>query len=116
MRQGLIAEPLAFNLVLGQVGAIPSTATNLMFLVDSLPPGSIWEATGHSGHDLQAAVWAIGMGGHARAGYEDNVFYRPGERAKSNAALIDRIVRIAREAEREIASPSDVRKALGLAS
>lgn len=115
-RQGLIGEPLVFNIVLGQVGAIPATARNLMFLADSLPPGSIWEATGHSGHDLQAALWAVALGGHARAGYEDNIFYRPGERARSNATLIDRIVRIAREAEREIAAASEVRVALNLAS
>jgi len=115
-RQGLIAEPLFFNSVLGQVGAMPATARNLMFLVESLPPGAIWEVTGHGGHDLQAVLWAIALGGHARAGYEDNIFYRPGERATSNAALIDRIVRIAREAGRKIASPAEACILLGLQS
>ena len=113
-RRGLIAEPLLFNFVLGQVGAMPATVRNLMFLVESLPPGAIWEVTGHGGHDLQAVLWAIALGGHARAGYEDNIFYRPSERAASNADLIDRLVRIAHEAGREIASPAEARAFLGL--
>ncbi|HEY64866.1 MAG TPA: 3-keto-5-aminohexanoate cleavage protein [Caldilineae bacterium] len=114
VRQGLISEPLFFNFVLGQVGALPATARNLVFLIESVPSGSMWEVTGHGGHDLQAALWAIALGGHARAGFEDNIFYRPGERASSNAMLIERIVRIAREAERPIASPAEVRSMLGI--
>jgi 3-keto-5-aminohexanoate cleavage enzyme len=86
-----------------------------MFLIESLPPGALWEITGHSGHDLEAALWSVAFGGHARAGFEDNIFYRPGERATSNAQLVERIVRIAREAEREIASPAEASVMLGLA-
>ncbi len=113
-RQGLIAEPLFFNFVLGLTGALPATARNLMFLIESLPPGALWEVTGHGGHDLQAALWAFALGGHARAGFEDHIFYRPGERASSNAVLIDRIARIARDAERPIASPAEARSMLGI--
>ena len=53
-------------------------------------------------------------GGHARAGFEDNPYYRPGELAKSNAQLIERLVRLARELGREIATPADARVMLGL--
>lgn len=113
-RDGLLDSPLVFNLVLGQRGAMPATVRNLLYLVESLPPGSIWEVTGHEGHDLQAAVWAIALGGHARAGFEDGIDYRRGERAPSNAALIERLVRIARETGREIASPTEARALLGL--
>lgn len=114
VREGLIVEPPLFNFVLGQVGAMPATARNLMFLADTLPPGAIWGATGHGGHDLEVALWSIALGGHARAGFEDNIYYRAGERATSNAQLIERIVRIAREAEREIASPTEARAMLNL--
>jgi 3-keto-5-aminohexanoate cleavage enzyme len=111
---GTIAQPPLFNFVVGQTGAIPATARHVMFLIESLPPGSLWEITGHSGHDLEAALWSVAFGGHARAGFEDNIYYRPGDRATSNAQLIERIVRLAREAEREIASPAEARVMLGL--
>jgi 3-keto-5-aminohexanoate cleavage enzyme len=54
------------------------------------------------------------MGGHARAGFEDNPYYRPGEAATSNAQLIERLVRIARELGREPATPSEARVLLRL--
>jgi 3-keto-5-aminohexanoate cleavage enzyme len=54
------------------------------------------------------------MGGHVRAGFEDNAYYRPGELAKSNAQLIDRLVRLARETGRRVATPAEARTVLGL--
>ena len=54
------------------------------------------------------------MGGHIRAGFEDNPYYRPGELANSNAQLIERLVRVARELGREIATPDEVCIMLGI--
>ena len=112
--QGLIEPPYLFGLVLGQQGAMPATPKNLMFLSDSLPPGAHWGVIGHGGSDLWISTMAMTMGGHARAGYEDNPYYRPGEPARSNAQLIERLVRIARELGREPATPAEARGLLGL--
>jgi 3-keto-5-aminohexanoate cleavage enzyme len=60
------------------------------------------------------SVLAMAMGGHARAGFEDSPFYRPGEVATSNAQLVERLVHIARELGREPASPEEARMLLGL--
>jgi 3-keto-5-aminohexanoate cleavage enzyme len=57
---------------------------------------------------------AITMGGHVRVGMEDNVYYRKGELAESNAQLVRRTARIADELEREVASPTETREMLGL--
>ena len=57
---------------------------------------------------------AILMGGHVRVGLEDNVYLRKGVLAESNAALVERVARIAKEFDREIADPSDARRILGL--
>jgi 3-keto-5-aminohexanoate cleavage enzyme len=54
------------------------------------------------------------MGGHARVGFEDNIFVRKGVLAKSNAELVEKAVRIARELDREIATPDEARAILGL--
>jgi len=57
---------------------------------------------------------AMIMGGHARVGMEDNIYLSDGVLAKSNAELVEKIVRIARELGREIATPDEARKILGL--
>jgi 3-keto-5-aminohexanoate cleavage enzyme len=114
--QGWLAPPLLFSFVLGQRGALPATPRNVLFLAESLPPGSLWGAAGHGGHDLHMSVLAMNMGGHIRAGFEDNPYYRPGELATSNAQLVERLVRIAHELGRTVATPAEARLLLGLAA
>ena len=60
------------------------------------------------------AAIATVLGGHARVGFEDNVFLRRGELAKSNADLVRKAANIAKELERPIASPDEARVILGL--
>jgi 3-keto-5-aminohexanoate cleavage enzyme len=114
VEEGWIQPPFLFSFVLGQKGALPATPRNLLFLSETIPADSIWSIVGHGGSDLKMCFLAMNMGGHARAGFEDNPYYRPGEIAASNAQLIERLVRIAREMGREIASPSEARAILGL--
>jgi len=111
---GWVSPPLLFAFVLGQQGALPATPRNLLFLVESIPPDAAWTAVGHGGHDLQMALLALAMGGHVRAGFEDSPVLRAGELASSNAQLIERLVRLAREVGREVATPDEARQMLGL--
>jgi trimethylamine:corrinoid methyltransferase-like protein len=53
---------------------------------------------------------------HARVGFEDNPYYRPGEPATSNAQLVERVVRIAYEVGRRVLGPDEARAMLGLGS
>jgi uncharacterized protein (DUF849 family) len=64
--------------------------------------------------EFNLATLGIIMGGHARVGFEDNIFIERGVLAKSNAELVEKVVRIARELGREIATPDEARKILGL--
>jgi len=45
---------------------------------------------------------------------EDNVYYQRGVLAETNAQFVARIVRIAREYGREVATPTEARKILRL--
>ena len=112
VESGWIEPPLLFSFVLGQQGAMPASPKNLLFLSESIPQGALWSVAGHGGHDLQMSALALAMGGHVRAGFEDNPFYRPGELAKSNAQLIERLVRLAHELGLSIATPDEARAML----
>ncbi len=113
--RGYLKEPLHFNLLLGSLGSIPADIKDLVFLVQSLPAGSTWSATGIGRFQTQINVAAILMGGHVRVGLEDTIYYNyPSKELATNEKLIKRIVRIATELGREIARPDEAREILGL--
>jgi 3-keto-5-aminohexanoate cleavage enzyme len=114
LKRGLIPNPPHYGLGLGLHGAIAGTPKNLLHLVELLPPGATWTVCGIGRSELPLAVMAILMGGHVRVGLEDNIFYSHHVLAESNAQLVARIVRIARELGREIATPDEAREILRL--
>jgi 3-keto-5-aminohexanoate cleavage enzyme len=57
---------------------------------------------------------AILMGGHCRVGFEDNLYMAKGVFAKSNVEQVERMVKIARELGREIATSDEARQMLNL--
>jgi len=59
-------------------------------------------------------VMGIIMGGHVRVGMEDNIYYKKGEKVKSNAQVVARVKRIAEEMNREVATVAQAREMLGL--
>lgn len=112
-KEGYIKEPMHFDFVLGVQMA--ASARDLVFMVESIPQGSTWTVAGVGRHEMPMAAIAIAMGGHVRVGFEDNVYLSRGVLAKSNGELVEKVVRIAKELGREIATPDEARKILGLA-
>jgi uncharacterized protein (DUF849 family) len=64
--------------------------------------------------EFNLATLAIMMGGHTRVGMEDNIFIEKGVLCKSNAELVAKVMRIARELGREVATSDEARVILGL--
>ncbi len=114
LKEGLLNEPLHFDLVLGVPGGAAGTIKNLLHMVESLPPGCTWTASGIGAAQLPITTAAILLGGHVRVGLEDNIYYRHGELTQGNAPLVARAVRLARELERPPASPAEARRILHL--
>lgn len=112
-KRGLLKEPLQFNLVMGIKGAIPATPKNLLFLVDSLPPGAVWSVSIIGPEHVRLSMMAMAMGGHVRVGVEDNIWLSKGVLA-TNVAQVERIAALARAMGREIATPDEAKKILGL--
>ena len=106
--------PMQFNFVLGVPGCTPATVSNLCWLVNAIPAGSTWTATGIGRHAFTLAAPAIAMGGNVRVGFEDNLYLERGVLAKSNGELVAKIVRIAKELGRPIATSAEAREILGL--
>lgn len=113
VKKGILAMPLHFDFVLGAPGAMPGTVKNLVFLADSLPPGSTWTVAGIGTSEIPLATAAIAMGGHVRVGIEDNLRLPDGTLA-TNTDLVNNVATIARAMGRDIACPDDARRILAL--
>jgi 3-keto-5-aminohexanoate cleavage enzyme len=111
--QGLMAQPLHFDFVMGLKGAIPATIENLVHLKNSIPPKATWTVAGIGAYQLPMGIHAIAMGGHVRVGLEDCIYFSKGKLA-SNEQLIKRIVQVSEIMGREIATPDEARKILNL--
>ena len=106
--------PMQFNFVLGVPGCTPATVANLCWLVNGIPAGSTWTVTGVGRHAFPMAAAAIAMGGNVRVGFEDNLYLSKGVLAQSNGELVAKVVRIANELGRPIATSDEAREILGL--
>jgi 3-keto-5-aminohexanoate cleavage enzyme len=111
---GALKEPLYFQFVLGVLGGIPATVDNLVHLVRQIPKKYPWSTCAVGLPEWPMVTASVIMGGHARVGMEDNIYLSEGVLAKSNGQLVEKIVRIARELGREIASPDEARSMLNL--
>ncbi len=111
---GLVSDPIHFDFVMGVPGGIGPDPVHLVHMVRSLPPGSSWSVAGMSRSQLTLGTIALAMGGNVRVGFEDNIYYRKGQLALSNAKLVARIVRLAGELDRPVATPTQAREMLHL--
>ena len=119
---GILDPPYAINFVLqtptqGGARGTPQNLLDMLQRLADLPvPREQLRVTVSSMGRTQLPLTTIGlaMGLNVRVGLEDNVYYRRGELAESNAQLVERAVRIARELERRPATPAEARAILGL--
>jgi len=119
VNDGFLKLPIHMQFVMGVLGGIMPSLENLMHMkrtADQLFGSNYtWSVIGVGYPDeFYMGTLAIMMGGHVRVGLEDNIRVARGQLAEGNAPLVEKIVRIARELGREIATPDEARRMLGL--
>jgi len=114
IKQDLLKKPYWMQLVISPLASGITTPKNVITLIDFLPADSMFSLVAVGPFQLPLTTLSMILGGHVRVGLEDNIYYRKGELAKSNAQLVERAVRIAKELGREIATPSQAREIIGI--
>lgn len=114
LAKGQLPSPAHFDFVMGVPGGMAATPQALMYLLSELPAGATWTVAGIGQAQLPMATLGILLGGHVRVGFEDNIYYRKGELAHSNAQLVARVARLAAELGRAVATPDEARRILGM--
>jgi 3-keto-5-aminohexanoate cleavage enzyme len=113
-KKGFIQCPMHFDLVMGVNGGIGGDLRDFVFMRGSLPADVTYTVAGVGRYEFPLAMAAIVDGGHVRVGFEDNVYLSKGVLAKSNGELVEKVVQMAKLMGREIATPAEARRILGL--
>lgn len=113
-KKGFIPTPIHFDFVMGVNGGISGGLRDFVFLRNSIPADATYTVAGIGRYEFPLAAAAIIDGGHVRVGFEDNIYLSKGVPAKSNGQLVEKVVRLAGEFGREIATPADTRRILHL--
>ena len=86
--------------------ASPPCLETLLLAERLLPEKSLLSVLGIGAVQTPMAAAAMILGHHIRTGLEDNIYYKRGEMATSNAQLVERLVRMANDMDRPLATPA----------
>ena len=116
--RGIVKPPLFVQTIFGILGGIGPDAENLMHMktiADRLfGDDYVWSVLGAGRHQTALVTMGAILGGSVRVGLEDSIYLGKGELAESNAAQVEKIVRILGELSLEVATPDEARGILGL--
>ncbi len=115
--EGVLHRPLHYNFCVGRGTSsnLSATGRNLCFLSNLCEPGTSWGITHDQMDDFSMLACAIGMGANAvRIGFEDSFYYAPGQRAATNAELVERLVKLIRYMGCEPATAAEAREMQGI--
>ena len=82
-----------------------ATIRDLVYMVESIPEGSTWTATGLGKNAWHIAAATISLGGHVRVGFEDNLYMEKGVLAESNGQMVAKVVELAKTAGQRGSNP-----------
>jgi uncharacterized protein (DUF849 family) len=119
MAQDLVSEgtlklPALFQIVTGIKYGMPSTPEAMLLAKSLLPKNCEWAAFGPGRYAFPMLAQAFILGGHCRIGMEDTVHLARGTPTPSNAALVEKAVRIIGELGGKLATVGEARSLLGL--
>lgn len=114
IEDGAIARAPLFQLCLGIPFGAAATPETMLAMRNALPLGSIWSAFGISRMQFPLVAQSVLFGGHVRVGLEDNLYVSSGRLAPSNAALVEKAVKIIESLGSSIANPAEARTIFGL--
>lgn len=115
MTKGAIEPPVYLNLILGSPHMAQATLADMAHLVGQMMPGAHWAAGGVGRFQMPVCETALAMGGHVRIGLEDTIWLdRDRTRLATNVELVERVVRLAQEGGRRLATAAQARAMLEL--
>lgn len=114
---GMFKGDAHVSFVMGVDSGMPANPDLLPILIKELPENAQFQTivTGPG----REKIWKVHrrcaeLGGNVRTGLEDTFYLPNGEKAEGNGQLIEALANIVRETGREVATPEEARKKLGI--
>ncbi|MHA1269440.1 MAG: 3-keto-5-aminohexanoate cleavage protein [Candidatus Helarchaeota archaeon] len=116
IKKNLIDIPYALTFFFNWPGGTwsPPTPSEYLHRLKIMPKDSIHVVSVMGKEQTIITTLAISMGGNVRVGTEDYPFISEKVPAKNTAELVERIAKISKKMGREIATPTEARKILGI--
>ncbi|MCR9274324.1 MULTISPECIES: BKACE family enzyme [Mameliella] len=116
--RGMVEPPFFIQFVFGVLGGMgpdPENLTHMKTIADKLfGKDYMFSVLAAGRHQIPLTSMAAAMGGHVRVGLEDSLMIARGQLARTNAEQVVKIRRIVEDIGREVATPEDARRMLGL--
>lgn len=113
--KGLVEPPYYFNIILGNIATAQAKIQHLSLMISELPENSIFSIGGIGLSQKNMNLLGMIIGNGVRVGLEDNIWYDDSKTIlATNFSLVERIMRSAGLAGRQIAVPNEVREFLKL--
>ena len=119
MDRGHVVGKPYLQFVLGINGALGATPFDLVMMKQTADrlfgeSGYVWSAFGAGRMAYPVCTQSLFLGGNVRVGLEDNLYLSKGVLAKSNAEMVEKMVRIMKEFDFEPMTPAEARPVLGI--
>lgn len=115
IKKGLIKPPYYFNLIMGNIASAQANLLSLGLMISELPPDSVWSVGGLGAAQLNMNVMGLIAGGGVRVGIEDNIYLDAAcTKFATNLHLVQRILKLAADLEREPYTHREARRVLGV--
>lgn len=118
IKMGYVDKRIQIQFVLGTLGGMPADPESIYILLTEskrlLGNDFTWSVSSAGKQQMSIMATAMAFGGNVRVGLEDALYLEKGVLAKSNAELVGKVARIAKEIGKEIATPAEAREIIGL--
>jgi 3-keto-5-aminohexanoate cleavage enzyme len=108
--EGAIKPPYSICFCLGFHWTLAPDPRSLFFMTSMMDAGVPWGIVHDGMTDFKLLAAAIGLGASlVRVGFEDSIFWAPGQAAKRNAELVQKLAELVRLLGHEMATPDEAR-------
>lgn len=112
---GVLEPPLNIGFPMGYYGSARACIEDLVHMRSLMPRNASFGIAHNEMNDFKMLAASIAAGANGvRVGYEDSIFYAPGDKAKTNVVLVEKVAEMIRSLGCDVMTIDEARETMGL--